>query len=300
MTPPKASSFRVSLVQMCSGRSVEQNVAAATDLIRDAARQGADYVQTPEVTTLMELERERLFAAALPEEGNPALEQFSALAAELGIWLHIGSMVVRVGADKLANRSLLITPEGRVAARYDKIHMFDVDLPNGETYRESASYTAGDQAVVADLPWGLLGLSICYDLRFPQLYRALAKAGAKFLAVPAAFTRLTGEAHWHTLLRARAIESQCYVFAATQGGRHEHGRETFGHSLIISPWGEVLAEGGVQPAVIVADVELRAVEDVRSRVPSLRHDRTFDVVHAGREAAEVRHDQVPPRLRERP
>ncbi len=300
MTPAAASSFRVGLVQMCSGRSVERNVAAAADLIREAARQGADYVQTPEVTTLMELERERLLAAALPEEGNPALEQFSALAAELGIWLHIGSMVVRADADKLANRSLLITPEGRIGARYDKIHMFDVDLPNGETYRESANYAAGGQAVVADLPWGPLGLSICYDLRFPQLYRALAKAGAKFLAVPAAFTRLTGEAHWHTLLRARAIESQCYVFAATQGGLHEHGRETFGHSLIISPWGEVLAEGGVQPAVIVADVELRAVEDVRSRVPSLRHDRTFDVVHAGREAAEVRNDQVPPRLRERP
>jgi predicted amidohydrolase len=300
MTPAPASSFRVALVQMCSGRSVERNVAAASDLIREAAKQGADYVQTPEVTTLMELERDRLVAAALPEEGNPALEQFSALAAELGIWLHIGSMVVRADADKLANRSLLITPEGRIGARYDKIHMFDVDLPNGETYRESANYAAGGQAVVADLPWGPLGLSICYDLRFPQLYRALAKAGAKFLAVPAAFTRLTGEAHWHTLLRARAIESQCYVFAATQGGLHEHGRETFGHSLIISPWGEVLAEGGVQPAVIVADVELTAVEDVRSRVPSLRHDRTFDVVHAGREAAEVHNDQVPPRLRERP
>jgi predicted amidohydrolase len=279
------SSFRAALVQMCSGRDVERNLRDATALIREAAGGGALYVQTPEVTTLMELERERLFAAALPEAGNPAVEHFAALAKELAVWLHVGSMVVRASSDKLANRAFLFSPEGEVAARYDKIHMFDVDLANGETYRESANYGPGEHAVVADLPWGGLGLSICYDLRFPQLYRAMAKAGATFLAVPAAFTRLTGEAHWHTLLRARAIESQCFVFAAAQGGRHEHGRETFGHSLIISPWGQILAEGGVHPSVIYADVELAMVEDVRTRVPSLRHDRTFDVVHAGGKAA---------------
>jgi predicted amidohydrolase len=273
---------------MCSGRDVERNIRDATALVREAAGGGALYVQTPEVTTLMELDRERLFAAALPEAGNPAVEHFAALARELAIWLHIGSLVVRADTDKLANRSLLFSPSGDVAARYDKIHMFDVDLANGESYRESANYEPGRHAVVADLPWGRLGLTICYDLRFPQLYRALAKAGATFLAVPAAFTRLTGEAHWHTLLKARAIESQCYVFAAAQGGRHEHGRETFGHSLIISPWGQILAEAGVHPSVIFADVELTMIEDVRTRVPSLRHDRTFDVVHAGgRAAAEV-------------
>jgi predicted amidohydrolase len=198
-------------------------------------------------------------------------------------------MVVRATPERLANRSYLISPEGRIAARYDKIHMFDVDLPNGETYRESASYESGRHAVVAALPWGGLGLSICYDLRFPQLYRALAQGGARFLAVPAAFTRLTGEAHWHTLIRARAIESQCFVFAAAQGGRHEHGRETFGHSLIVSPWGHVLAEGGVHPSVIFADVELGEIDEVRRRVPSLGHDRLFDLVHAGgRAAAEVK------------
>jgi len=282
------SAFRVALVQMCSGRDVERNVRDATALIREAAAGGALYVQTPEVTTLMELDRERLFASALPEAGNPAVEHFAALAKELAIWLHIGSMVVRASPDKLANRSFLFSPEGHVAARYDKIHMFDVDLANGESYRESANYAPGGEAVVADLPWGRLGLSICYDLRFPHLYRAMAKAGATFLAVPAAFTRLTGEAHWHTLLKARAIESQCFVFAAAQGGRHEHGRETFGHSLIISPWGQILAEGAVHPSVIFGDVELGMVEDVRTRVPSLRHDRTFDVVHAGgKSAAEV-------------
>jgi predicted amidohydrolase len=286
MTSTKSpSSFRAALVQMCSGRDVERNVRDATAFIREAAAGGADYVQTPEVTTLMELDRERLFAAALPEPENPAVAHFASLAKELAIWLHVGSLVVWTSADKLANRSLLFSPAGQIAARYDKIHMFDVDLANGESYRESANYEAGRHAVVADLPWGRLGLSICYDLRFPHLYRALAQAGATFLAVPAAFTRLTGEAHWHTLLKARAIESQCFVFAAAQGGRHEHGRETFGHSLIISPWGQILAEGGVHPSVIFGDVELAMIEDVRTRVPSLRHDRTFDVVHAGGKAA---------------
>jgi predicted amidohydrolase len=280
-----AASFRVALVQMCSGRDLQRNMRDATALIREAASGGAQYVQTPEVTTLMELERERLFAAAEPEEGNRALAEFKRLAAELSIWLHIGSMIVRLSDDKLANRAFLISPAGEVTARYDKIHMFDVDLPNGETYRESTNYAPGAHAVVADLPWGPIGFSICYDLRFPYLYRALAHAGARFLAIPAAFTRLTGEAHWIALLRARAIECQCYVFAAAQGGRHEHGRETFGHSAIISPWGQVLAEGGIHPSVIYADVELGMIEDVRTRVPSLRHDREFDVIRPGSEAA---------------
>jgi predicted amidohydrolase len=282
-------SFRVALAQMCSGRDVARNLRDATALIREAASGGAEYVQTPEVTNLMELERERLFAAAEPESANAALSHFADLAKELAIWLHIGSMVVKVSDTKLANRAFLISPAGEVTARYDKIHMFDVDLPNGEVYRESNNYQPGTEAVVADLPWGKLGFSICYDLRFPYLYRALAHAGASFIAVPAAFTRLTGEAHWVTLLRARAIEAQCFVFAAGQGGLHEHGRETYGHSLIVSPWGEVLAEGGVHPSVIFADVDLGLIADVRSRVPSLRHDRQFEVVQAARAkaAAEV-------------
>jgi predicted amidohydrolase len=276
-----SQTFRAALVQLCSGRNVERNVREASALIREAAMGGAHYVQTPECTTFMDIGRESLFAAVRPEEGDPSLSHFRALARDLKIWLHIGSMPVLVSPDKVANRSYLISPGGAVAARYDKIHLFDVDLPGGESYRESASYSAGEKAVVAELPWGGLGLTICYDLRFPTLHRALAKSGARFIAVPAAFTRVTGEAHWHTLLRARAIETQCFVLAAAQGGRHEHGRETFGHSLIISPWGQILAEGGIHPSVIFADVECSLVDDVRGRIPSLRHDRSFAVERAG-------------------
>ncbi len=282
------ATFKAALVQMCSGREVARNVADATALIREAAAGGAQYVQTPEVTTLMELERKRLFAATEPEATSSALAAFRALAAELRIWLHIGSMGVKVSPDKIANRAYVIAPDGQITARYDKIHMFDVDLPSGESYRESNSYQPGERAVVADLPWGKLGLTICYDLRFPQLHRALAQAGAVMIAGPAAFTKVTGEAHWHTLLKARAIESQCFVLAAAQGGRHEHGRDTYGHSLVISPWGELLAEGGVQPSVIFADIDLTQVDMARSRVPSLKHDRTFEVVSAGAPAEAVK------------
>lgn len=282
-----ASHFRAALVQMRSGRDVAANVAEAQRLIRDAASAGADYVQTPECTTLMEIESARLFAATLPEEGNEALAAFRDLARDLRIWLHIGSMAIKLRPDKIANRAYLISPDGTITARYDKIHMFDVDLPGGESYRESKNYAPGETAVIADLPWGALGLAICYDLRFPQLFRAQAKAGALFLSVPAAFTRVTGEAHWHTLLRARAIECQCFVFAAAQGGRHEHGRETYGHSLIISPWGQILAEGGSDPGVVVADIDLKALADARARVPSLRHDRDFRVDHVRASPVEV-------------
>lgn len=275
-----AAPLRVGLVQMCSGRDVAANIRDACALVREAAAGGASYVQTPEVTNLMELDRPRLFSAAEPEAANSRLQQLADLARDKRIWLHIGSMVIKASDTKLANRSYLFAPTGDVAARYDKIHMFDVELSNGEIYRESENYAPGAQAVVAKLPWGGLGFSICYDLRFPYLYRALAKAGASVIAVPAAFTRITGEAHWITLLRARAIEAQCFVLAAAQGGLHEHGRETFGHSVAISPWGEVLAEGDIHPSVIFADVDLAMIDAVRSRVPSLRHDRIFDVVAA--------------------
>ncbi len=281
MTVPQSlRSFRVGLVQLCSGRDVDKNVADATTLIREAAKGGAQYIQTPETTTMVEHERARLLAAALPEKSNPALEHFCALAKELGVWLHIGSMAILLPSGKLANRSFLISPEGIVTARYDKIHMFDIDLGGGESYHESANYEPGRHAVLADLPWGPIGLTICYDLRFPYVYRALARAGAKFLAIPSAFTRPTGRAHWHTLLRARAIESQAYVFAAAQGGRHEYGRETFGHSLVVSPWGELLAEGDTHPEVVMADIDMQLLDDVRSRVPSLQHDREFEVARA--------------------
>lgn len=279
-TSTSTPSFRVGLVQMCSGRDVARNIRDARSLIAEATAQGADYVQTPEVTTLMELDRARLMALSEFEDRNTALTQFVDAAREHRIWLHIGSIGIKLDEGRLANRSYLIAPDGAIAARYDKIHMFDVDLGHGDVYRESESYRAGEAAVIAPLPWGPLGMTICYDLRFPGLHRALAKGGARFIAVPAAFTRVTGEAHWHTLLRARAIEAQSFVFAAAQGGRHENGRETFGHSLIISPWGQILAEGGRDPGVIVADIDCDVLDDVRRRIPSLTHDRPFDVVNS--------------------
>ena len=273
--------FRVGLCQMTTGPDVAANLEAATKLIREAAAKGASYVQTPEITTLMETDRAKLFVATRPEEGNPAIAHFRSIARELKIWLHVGSMGIAVAPDKIANRAFLISPDGVVTARYDKIHMFDVDLPDGEKYRESRNFAPGDTAVLADLPWGKLGITICYDMRFPGLYRALAHAGATMIAVPAAFTVPTGKAHWHTLLRARAIETQCFVFAAAQAGTHPSGRQTYGHSLVISPWGEILAEAdGVHPSVITADIDMAAVDEARSRVPSLTHDRAFKVVHA--------------------
>jgi len=200
-----------------------------------------------------------------------------ALAAEFGIYLHIGSLAIKLDDTRVANRSYVIDPAGGIAAQYDKLHLFDVDLAGGESYRESHHARPGGKAVLVDLPFGRLGLSICYDLRFPQLYRALAGAGAEFIAVPAAFTRQTGEAHWHVLIRARAIEIGAFVLAASQGGLHENGRTTFGHSLIVSPWGEVLAEGGAEPGVIFADIDLAASDEARARIPALKHDRDFEV-----------------------
>jgi predicted amidohydrolase len=279
-TEKNNGTFRAGLVQMCSGRDVDKNVADASALIAEAARQGAQYVQTPEVTTLIEMQRERLFAAVRPEEGNTAVARFSALARELGIWLHIGSMSILLGNGKVANRAFLFAPDGALQARFDKIHMFDVELPGGESYRESKNYQSGSTAVLAGLPWGTLGLTVCYDLRFPQLYRALAQAGADFLAIPSAFTRKTGEAHWDVLLRARAIENGCFVLAAAQGGKHESGRETYGHSMIVAPWGEIVAEAGIHPTVIVADINPGEVQEARDRIPSLRHDRPFQVSRA--------------------
>jgi len=276
-----AASLRVGLVQLRSSRDVTANIAAASALIREAAQAGARYVQTPETTNLMELDRSVLFEVLKEEAADPALLAFRDLARDLSIHLHIGSLALKVSEKRAVNRGFLIGPEGEIAARYDKIHMFDVDLPGGESYRESTAYTAGDRAVLAhvgDIP---LGLTICYDLRFPALYRALAEGGAQVLTVPSAFTRPTGEAHWHILLRARAIETGSYVLAAAQGGRHENGRETFGHSLVVDPWGRVIAEGGTDPGVILAELDLAEVAAARARIPSLRHGRRFELGEPG-------------------
>ena len=279
-SPVSPKTLRVGLVTMCASRDEAENVADATKLVREAAALGATYIQTPEFTTLMEMQSAKLFAATKPEENNASLAHFQSLARELGIWLHIGSMGVLVQATKIANRSFLISPDGAIVARYDKIHMFDAALGGGENFRESKNFAPGAEAVVVELPQTTLGLSVCYDLRFPGLYRALAKGGAQLLAVPSAFARQTGEVHWHPLLKARAIESGAYILASAQAGKHACGRETYGHSIIISPWGEVIAEGGVEPSVTVADIELGKVAEARGRIPSLEHDRLFEIVRA--------------------
>jgi len=269
--------FTAAMVQMRTSLLPEPSLEQGMSLVREAAAQGADYVLTPEVSNMMQLNRKALFEHLASEEDDQSLRAYRALAAELKIYLHIGSLALRFSPDKAVNRSFLIGPGGEVLASYDKIHMFDIDLPDGESYRESANYQPGETAVIADLPWGRIGLTICYDVRFPALYRALAESGASFLTVPSAFTRKTGEAHWHTLLRARAIETGCFVFAAAQAGLHENKRETFGHSLIIDPWGTVLAEGGVEPGVFMAKIDPAKVETARRTIPSLQHGRRFGV-----------------------
>ncbi len=269
------SAFTAACVQLRASRDVAANVAEAEHWIRDAARAGADYVQTPEQTALMELDAGILFETIVAEEDDAGLKRFQALAQELGIWLHLGSLAVRVGPKAAANRAFVIAPDGAIAARYDKIHMFDVDLPSGERYRESKTYRPGEAGVVVDLPWLRLGLSICYDLRFAYLYRGYAQAGAAMLCAPAAFTKVTGEAHWHVLQRARAIECGAFMVSAAQGGRHENGRDTYGHSIIVDPWGVVLAEAGTDPGVILAEVDPAKSAEARQRIPSLTHDRAF-------------------------
>ena len=276
-TTTSGATFRVGLIQMRSGRIPRANIDTAVKLIGEAKAAGASYVQTPEMTNIMEVRREALFSTITPEEEDPSLAALRETARSHRLWVHVGSLAVKVSPDKAVNRSILIASDGEIAARYDKIHMFDVDLAGGESYRESRSYRPGDVAIAADLPWGRLGLTICYDLRFPALYRALAEAGASFLAIPSAFTRQTGEAHWHVLIRARAIENTCYVLAAAQGGRHENGRETFGHSLVVDPWGRVLAEGGAEPGVVMAEIALAEIAAARKRIPSLQHGRRFEV-----------------------
>lgn len=272
-----SGNFTVGLVQTNSSDDLQANIEAASALIREATQRGADFVLTPENTTHLTQGREAVLAGALPESSHPAIPAFADLARELGIWLQIGSLSVKLTPEKAANRSLLFNPEGTVVARYDKIHMFDVDIPDGQSYRESATFRPGEELVLADLPWGKLGMSICYDVRFPHLYRTLAKAGASFLSVPAAFTEFTGRAHWHVLLRARAIETGCFVFAPAQCGTHVAGRRTYGHSLVVAPWGEVLADAGEEPGVVTAAIDPAKVAEARRMIPALTHDRPLKV-----------------------
>jgi len=267
--------FRAACIQNCAGPEIDDSLKQAIDLVRAAHAAGAELICLPEYFSSLKI-RDDLFAvAALAEDAHPALARSRALARELGVWLLLGSLAVKADPDKVYNRSYLLDPAGRTVARYDKLHLFDVDLEGGECYRESASIVPGDRAVLAPTPWGPLGMTICYDLRFPQLYGALAQAGASFLAVPAAFARTTGQAHWHVLLRARAIETGCYVLAPCQCGTHGGGRPTYGHSLIVDPWGRVLADGGEDIGFVMAEINPAEVAKARGMVPSLSHDRPF-------------------------
>jgi predicted amidohydrolase len=284
-----ASTFRVACIHNCAEREMAPSIAALTTLIRAAAADGAELIQLPEMATMLEPRNELVVQKAKSEADDPGLAACRALAAETKAWILIGSLLIREpGANKVVNRSYLLDNQGAIVARYDKLHLFDVDLASGEQYRESATVKGGDRAVLAPSPWGLIGLSVCYDLRFAYLYRALAQGGASYLSIPAAFTYTTGRAHWHVLVRARAIETGSYVFAANQGGVHAEGRRTWGHALIVSPWGEVLADSGESTGFIAADIDPAKVMEARAMIPALKHDRRFsgpELPAVGRAAA---------------
>ncbi|SEN23570.1 carbon-nitrogen hydrolase family protein [Palleronia pelagia] len=274
--------MRAALIQLTSSDDPAANLPVTRGLVARAATDGAEFVTTPEVTNCVSADRAHQQRVLTTEEDDPTLAALREDAARLGVWLHIGSLGIASGdADgRLANRGFLIGPDGGIAARYDKIHMFDVQVSETETYRESAGYRPGDRAVLAQTPLAAFGLTICYDLRFPQLHRALGQAGAEVLLVPAAFSPLTGQAHWEVLLRARAIETGCFVLAAAQTGQHTasagRARRTHGHSLAVAPWGEVIADAGTAPGVTMVDLDLGQVAEARGKVPSLTHDRPFD------------------------
>ncbi len=275
---------KTALIQLRSGRDMARNIADASTLIKEAASLGARFVLTPEMTNIMETDRERLKGLARREEEDTSVAAFSALARDQGLWLLAGSFALKGPRDRLVNRSLLFDPHGAIAARYDKVHLFDVDLPDGQILRESATYAAGLPVPIVPLEFATIGLTICYDVRFPHVYKALAGAGAEVLTVPSAFTKVTGQAHWHVLLRARAIETGSFVLAPAQGGVHESGRETFGMSLAVSPTGEIAAEGGQEPQVIMTQIDRRQVLEARRQIPVIRHERQI-VLKAQREVA---------------
>ncbi|MEX0645219.1 MAG: carbon-nitrogen hydrolase family protein [Parvularculaceae bacterium] len=267
---PERKPFLAACAQMRSGLDRRRNLRDAKELIASAAAQGAQFVMTPEMTNVVDRDADRLFRTLPTEDGLEEIAAFADAARTFGLWLLIGSLAVKIGERRAANRSYLFSPKGDIAARYDKIHMFDVSLPGGETWKESTVYEPGKEAVLVETPLAAFGLSICYDVRFPHLYRALARAGAEVLCVPAAFTKQTGEAHWKTLLTARAIETGAFVIAAAQGGRHEDGRATYGHSLVIGPWGEILAEAaGEAPGLVIAEIDPRKAHEARARIPNL-------------------------------
>jgi predicted amidohydrolase len=267
--------MRIAVLQMTAGIDPADNAAAIVQALHDARAGGADMLFTPEMSNMIDRNRARAAATIRSEADDVVLAQVRAAAQQAGLWVHLGSLAVKgeTPDSKWRNRAFVIAPDGSIAARYDKIHLFDVDLASGESWRESAVYAGGDSAVAVDLPNAVLGLSICYDLRFSALYAALSRAGADIVAVPAAFTVPTGEAHWHVLLRARAIESACYVVAAAQTGTHADGRSTYGHSLVIDPWGEVLLDMGETPGLAFADLDLSRIAEVRSRVPVIANRR---------------------------
>jgi predicted amidohydrolase len=272
--------MRVALLQMTSGIDPAANARALVEGLEAAAAGGAAMAFTPEMTGLIDRDRKRAAAHIVGEGEDSVLAAAREAAARLGLWVHLGSLALRPGGDeaRFINRAFVIDGEGAMRARYDKLHLFDVDLPTGESWRESAAYAPGEGAVVVTTPAGRLGLSICYDMRFPDLYRALSDAGAEILAAPAAFTVPTGQAHWHVLLRARAIEAGCFVIAAAQTGQHADGRQTYGHSLVVDPWGEVLLDMGEEAGIGFAEIELERLHDVRARVPALRHRRPIPPV----------------------
>jgi predicted amidohydrolase len=270
--------MRIALLQMTSGIDPAVNAADMRHGITAAAANGAGMVFLPEMAGLIDRDRARAAASIHAEADDPVLASVRETAAVAGLWVHVGSLAVRRDDGRYANRSFVIDAAGEIRARYDKLHLFDVDLPTGESWRESAAYAPGDAAVVVDTPVGPLGLSICYDLRFPALYAALAAAGAQVLAIPAAFTRPTGAAHWHALMRARAIETGCFVVAAAQAGAHADGRTTYGHSLVIDPWGDVLLDMGEARGLGLAEIDPARVADVRARIPVLDHARAIPPV----------------------
>ncbi len=280
--------FKVAAIQMCSGVDPQKNAADMARLVRDAAAQGAVYVQTPEMTGAVQKDRKGLMAVLKDEANDVIVSTAQELARELGIHVHVGSTAIALDDGKIANRGFLFAPGGSRICTYDKIHMFDVDLDNGESWRESAVYRPGGEARVADLPFAKLGFAICYDVRFPTLFRTEAVAGAEVLTVPAAFTRQTGEAHWEVLLRARAIENGAFLVAAAQAGVHEDGRETFGHSMIIDPWGKVLASaGGSGEQIVIAEIDVEQVKAARSKIPNLKNARDFTLDTVAAEAKEA-------------
>ncbi|MDB5902484.1 MAG: Amidohydrolase [Betaproteobacteria bacterium] len=267
--------FKVALLQTQTGNDLAANLETVSAMTREAAQSGASFVLTPEYTLMMDGSGRTMRSRALDPDGGQALAQLQALAAELSIWLLVGSLTLKTDSDRIANRSFLIAADGSVQASYDKIHMFDATLPDGKVIKESSAYCPGARAVTADTPWGKLGLTVCYDLRFPQLYRSLAKAGACYLTIPSSFQRATGKDHWHPLIQARAIENACFVFAPAMCGEHPGNRSTYGHSLVVDPWGKILADGGDAPGIVYADVDPQRVDKVRGMLPCLEHDVAF-------------------------